>query len=324
MRSLWREILLSILMGMIIPGIVLNFGIQLGKEKQETVTVFMAVETNPLPQKDSLEICVRMADGTIHKMDMDRYITGVVLGEMPATFHEEALKAQGIVARTYALKAAVTGGKHGDGSVCTEPSCCQAYVAEEEYLSGGGDKESLERIRRAVVATSGYVLMYEGSLIEATYFSCSGGYTEDAVAVWGTDFPYLRATESPGEETAEHYTDSVTYSEKEFLARLGLSEEENVKDILGEITHTAGGGVDRLRIGGEEYLGTELRKLLGLRSTNFTLQIDDASVTITTKGYGHRVGMSQYGADAMGEDGADYRQILSHYYYGTELILWEN
>ena len=324
MRSLWREILMSILMGMIIPGIVLNFGVQMGKEKEDTVTVFMPVETNPLPQKDSLEICVRMADGSVEKMDMDHYITGVVLGEMPASFHEEALKAQGIVARTYALKASVTGGKHGDGSVCTEPSCCQAYVPEEEYVLRGGDKESLERIRGAVEDTSGYVLVYEENLIEATYFSCSGGYTEDAIAVWGTDFPYLRATESPGEETAVHYTDSVTYPEKEFLSRLGLSEEGSVKDMLGEITHTAGGGVDTLQIGGEVFLGTEFRMLLGLRSTNFTLQINDAAVTITTKGYGHRVGMSQYGADAMGEGGADYRQILSHYYDGTELILWEN
>lgn len=324
MASLWREILMAILMGMILPGIVLNFGVHLGSERMHTVTEFAAVEETSVPQEESLQVQVHMEDGSVEIMDMDSYITGVVLGEMPAYFHEEALKAQGVVARTYALKASVTGGKHGDGSVCTESSCCQAFVTQAQYRKLGGEESAVEKIRAAVQATSGYVLTYEGKLIEATYFSCSGGSTEDAVAVWGTDFPYLRATESPGEEKATHYTDSVTIPEAEFLSKLGLSGMGDLKKAMGAVTYTAGGGVDRLWIGETEFSGTQLRKLLNLRSTNFTLEVGEDAVTVTTKGFGHRVGMSQYGADAMAESGSSYSQILSHYYQGTELTLWEN
>ena len=324
MKSLWREILMAILMGMILPGILLNYGVEIGRAKVNTVTVFTAEETQQQTQQNGMQICVRMEDGSLQEMNMDHYVTCVVLGEMPADFHEEALKAQGIVARTYALKASVTGGKHGDGSVCTEPSCCQAYMTEETYRLRGGSEDAAARIRSAVQDTSGYVLTYEGSLIEATYFSCSGGYTEDAVAVWGTEFPYLRATESPGEEGASYYTDSVIYTEKEFLSKLGLNWEGKIEDALGKAEYTAGGGVDRIWIGNQEFRGTELRALLGLRSTNFTLQIQNGTVIVHTKGYGHRVGMSQYGANAMAEAGSNFSEILAHYYHGTELILWEN
>ena len=129
---------------------------------------------------------VRQEDGTVSQMDMDGYLVGVVLAEMPVSFEEEALEAQSVVARTYARKAWETGGKHGDCSVCTRSACCQGYIGDEDYLSQGGTEEGLEKVRAAVAATSGWVLTYEGELIEATYFSCSGGSTEDAAAVWGS------------------------------------------------------------------------------------------------------------------------------------------
>ena len=324
MRGLWREILMAIGMGMILPGIVLNFGVRLGRERVNTVTEFTTEVKESSPEETSVQIGVRREDGSIEQMDLNAYITGVVLGEMPAYFHEEALKAQSVVARTYAMRAAVTGGKHGDGCVCTEASCCQAYVTEEAYLQKGGTEDAVEKVRSAVHGTSGYVLTYEGDLIEATYFSCSGGRTEDAVAVWGTDVPYLRATESPGEEDAAHYTDSLNYSIAEFCSRLDLPEDAFMKEPFGKVTYTAGGGVDTIRIGNKTFSGTELRKKLDLRSTNVRFACKDGNVVITTKGFGHRVGMSQYGADAMAETGADYREILSHYYQGTELTDWEN
>ena len=172
----------------------------------------------------------------------------------------------------------------------------------------------------AAQATAGMVLVYNGNLIEATYFSCSGGQTEDAVAVWGTDVPYLRSVESPGEEFATHYTDTVTYTLAEFLRLLNIVNLPSGVPLFGEIEHTAGGGVASLQIAGKTFAGTQIRNILGLRSTAFTMSQIGSNVIITTRGYGHRVGMSQYGAEAMAVSGRTFEEILSHYYQGTELV----
>ena len=164
------------------------------------------------------------------------------------------------------------------------------------------------------------VLTYEGALIEATYFSCSGGMTEDAVAVWGTDVPYLQSVPSPGEENASHYTDAVTYKMDAFFSKLGLAVPDTKTQWVTDIVYTKGGGVASVTICGTAFTGTQLRKLLGLRSTAFSIEISDDTITIKTRGYGHRVGMSQYGADAMATTGSAYPEILSYYYQGTELV----
>lgn len=326
MRPLWKDVLISLFMGLIVPWLLLNFAVLLldsqeaPSVQQETVPETVGTEepeTVPLPMR------LRHTDGTVEEMDMDTYLVGVVLAEMPASFETEALKAQAVVARTYTQKAYTTGGKHGDGSICTQPSCCQAYITEADYLEKGGTEENIEKIRSAVNATSGYVLTYEGALIEATYFSCSGGATEDAAAVWGTDYPYLQSVASPGEENAAHYTDTVTFTAQEFQNALGVSLTGELSGWLGDVTYTNGGGVETMVIGGETYKGTRLRSLLGLRSTSFTMTAKDDIITVTTKGYGHRVGMSQYGADAMAVTGSTYAEILAHYYQGTELTKLE-
>ena len=251
-------------------------------------------------------------------MDMNEYLTGVILAEMPSTFESQAKMAQSVAARTFARKAYITGGKHGDGSVCADSGCCQAYLANEAYLSLGGSEAAIAQAGEAAAETSGYVLTYEGELIEATYFSCSGGSTEDAVAVWGTDVPYLQAVDSPGEEYAVHHTDTVTFSKAELEQKLGV---KLTGSWLGEITYTAGGGVDTVEMGGKTYTGKELRTRLGLRSTAFALEDRGEEIRITTKGFGHRVGMSQYGADAMAKSGSTWQEILNYYYPGTTLEL---
>jgi stage II sporulation protein D len=162
------------------------------------------------------------------------------------------------------------------------------------------------------------VLTYEGSLIEATYFSCSGGSTEDAAAVWGTDFSYLRAVDSPGEEHAAHYTDTVSFTVDELEQRLGVAL---AGEWIGRVSYTAGGGVDTILIGGKCFTGKEIRTILGLRSTVFEMEVSGETVAITTRGFGHRVGMSQYGADAMAVSGSSYEEILAHYYPGTTIEL---
>lgn len=320
MRSIWKELFTAAFLGMILPGVVLNVLVMIQDMKPEA-----AVQEQPQlqPVQEQLSILVTGEDGSVQEQAMDDYLTGVVLAEMPASFEEEALKAQAVAARTYAQKASVTGGKHGNGSICTDPSCCQAYLSEEAYLDKGGTAESVDKVRQAVADTSGLVLTYEGELIEATYFSCSGGYTEDAMAVWGADYPYLQAVSSPGEEEAAHYLTTVHFTPGQFLLALGSVVEGSPENWFGPVTYTEGGGVATMEIGGVSYTGTQLRRLLGLRSTAFSVSVDGEGITITTKGYGHRVGMSQYGADAMAVAGSTCQEILAHYYPGTQLQIIE-
>jgi len=313
MKSMVKNWLAGAALGLVLPGVLLNAAVMRQEEPQETVE-------QPEELGIHLPVLVREKSGAVRKMDMDDYLVGVVLGEMPASFEPEALKAQAVAARTYARKAYSTGGKHGDGSVCTDPGCCQAYVTEQAYLEGGGTAEGAEKIRTAVMDTSGFVLTYGGALIEATYFSCSGGSTEDAAAVWGTDYPYLQAVDSPGEEKAAHYQRTVDFTADEFQQALNVELEGEPDTWFHDTSFTQGGGVAAMGIGGQSYTGTQLRSKLGLDSTAFTVEVSGDTITVTTHGYGHRVGMSQYGADAMAVTGSSWREILAHYYPGVEIV----
>ncbi len=327
MRSVLKDLFLSMVMGLLVPGLVLNAASVMMEQEETVATVTEATEpvssAPPPVERSEMKMRLRSPEGQVSEQNMDDYLLGVVLAEMPASFEPEALKAQAVVARTYARKAWVTGGKHGDGSVCTQSFCCQAYITETSYRERGGTEADIDKVRCAVLETSGCVLTYEDQLIEATYFSCSGGSTEDAVAVWGTDFPYLRAVSSPGEEGAANcYQDTKTFSPASFAAALGVSLSGDPASWFGAVDYTCGGGVESMVIGGVRYSGTRLRGLLGLRSTAFTVSHSDVGITFTTRGYGHRVGMSQYGADAMAASGISFQEILAHYYQGTELERW--
>jgi len=269
---------------------------------------------------EPLTLPVILGDGNTQTMALEDYLVGVVLGEMPADFSQQALMAQAVVARTYTLKHSLGQGKHDGGALCTDSGCCQAYRAPEDFLASGGSTENLERIMAAVADTQWQVLLYDGELIDATYFSCSGGRTEDAVAVWGQDVPYLQAVDSPGEEGATHFVDTVRFSVSEFAQKLGIDHNSWA---LGAVTYTDGGGVATMQIGGKTFTGVELRQLLGLRSTSFIMSAVGDQIIVTTRGFGHRVGMSQYGADAMAVRGSAYDAILAHYYPGTTLETWD-
>lgn len=317
MKTLWKELCVSFLMAAVLPGLVVNTSALLLKGNARELPILESVpETEERPDRP---VMVRLSNGTMQQMELEDYLTGVVLGEMPADFEPEALKAQAVAARTYTVKTVQTARKHPDGSICTDSTCCQAYLSREDYLSKGGTEENLEKVRSAVLDTAGYVLTYEGELIEATYFSCSGGSTEDAFAVWGTAYPYLRSVASPGEEDAAHYCDTIMFTPEQFQERLGRTLEGDPRSWFAEKTYTPGGGIDTMTIGGEGYTGTQLRRLLGLPSTAMTISASADTITVVTRGYGHRVGMSQYGADAMAVTGSDYKQILAHYYPGTTL-----
>lgn len=325
----------AIVLGICIPALPLL----LEKDKQPEPTLPEVTEPAtqaaiPVTEADfgdgKLEVSVLMEDGTVTPLALDDYLTGVLLAEMPASFEVDALKAQAVVARTITLRQA-KASKHDNCQICANPACCQGYISVASYLEKAGQNamENVEKVRKAVSDTDLEVLLYDGALIDATYFSCSGGKTEAAVAVWGSDVPYLQSVDSPGEEIAVHYTDEVVYTCQEFAAKLVV--ENAAADFsgepaswFGEITRTEGGGVETAVLGKVSYSGTTLRRVLKLRSTAFTMTTDGQNVTITTQGYGHRVGMSQYGAEAMALAGSTYQEILSHYYAGTVLSTYGN
>ena len=316
-----KEILLAIVMGIVLPAILFSVTEKVlpinhtPPTQQTTATEQSQKPTDPKIHTDTM-IPVLQSDGITKTLKLEDYLVGVILGEMPLNFDIEALKAQAVVARTYTLRRVLISQKHDGGAVCVNSACCQSYCPPEQYA---GSKASLNKAIAAVASTTGQVITYNGSLIEATYFSCSGGRTEDAQAVWGADIPYLQSVESPGEENAAHFEETVRFSGAEFARLLGITLSGEPNTWFGPVTYTVGGGVDTIRIGGVPFKGTQLRQMLDIRSTAFTITPLGETIYIVTKGFGHRVGMSQYGAEAMAVAGSDYRQILSHYYPGTNI-----
>ena len=312
-----KQMLLSFLAGAVVPLVLAALF-----QKVPVTPEVESESVSPTQRVEQLDpdtiLTVKNRAGNFQQMSLREYLVGVVLAEMPASFESEALKAQAVVARTYTMKR-MEGGKHGQAAVCMDSGCCQGWRSGEDYLADGGKSSAVEKVRSAVADTDGLVLRYDGKLIDATYFSCSGGTTEDAVAVWGQDVPYLKSVESPGEEDAPRFTDRVSFSATEFAGKLGLSADGEPRDWFGAVTHTAGGGVETMVIRGKSFTGTQLRSKLGLRSTAFEISASGSTITITTRGFGHRVGMSQYGAQAMAQAGNSFSEILAHYYTGTEL-----
>lgn len=317
MKNSWKELLLAVVLAWGMPWVIMAAAeVAFFKEEPMPELHTQPVQTQPVEtQPDGQQTIQVLKDGILVELPLTDYLTGVLISEMPGSFHMEAKMAQAVVARTYALRRMGGTDKH-PGVVCTDSSCCQGYLDPESF----SDQETAELARQAVEATEGMVLTYEGELIDATYFSCSGGATEDAVAVWGSEVPYLQSVESPGEEMAAHYTDTVHFTKEQLENVLGV--RLGTGKWVGSMTYTEGGGVASVMIGGKQFRGTELRALLGLRSTAFTVKTEEDGITFTTKGYGHRVGMSQYGAQAMALKGSDYVQILQHYYQGTILTRW--
>lgn len=321
MERQWQRFLAVFLLGVLLPGMLVQFGRRAEVQLPQIATQpSEKIQESTMPKVEtSYQIPVLLSAGNIALMDIEVYLVGVVLAEMPASFEMEALKAQAVVARTYAMKRLSEGIRHDQGAVCTDPGCCQAYIAPEDYLKGQGTAKDVARITNAVQATAGQILTYQGELAEATYFSCSGGRTEDAAAVWGTEIPYLQAVDSPGEEQAAPYSKTVCFTPAEFAEALGRSLSGNPKDWLGVVTYTQGGGVATMVVAGVSYTGVRIRQLLQLNSTAFTMSVSDGKIWVTTMGKGHRVGMSQYGADAMAVTGSTWQEILAHYYPGTKI-----
>lgn len=267
----------------------------------------------PLPPFDAAtEITLRTADG-LRTLPLDKYLVGVLLAEMPADFPPAALEAQAIAARTFTLQK-INARKHSDADICSDSACCQGWLDPEGTNCGA--------LELAVRDTDGLVVTYDDALIDATFFSCDGGRTESALAVWGSNVAYLQAVDSPESDDSRRYAEEKQFSEQELLDLLRAAHPEIAPgDVpwFRDLTYTDGGGLATATIGGVTLTGPELRRLLGLRSTDMEIAQGSGAVTIRTQGFGHRVGLSQYGAKAMAEEGSDFVEILTHYYQGTSI-----
>lgn len=255
-------------------------------------------------------------------MNLEDYLVGVVAAEMPAAFEEEALKAQAVAARTYTFYKAKTSAHAED--VCTDSAHCQAYLTDEDMkLHWGNDYEFyLDKIKTAVSSTKGEHLTYNQEPAMAVFHSMGGGKTENSEDVWGSTIPYLISVESPGEDAATNYETTLTVTFDEFknaiLAQYPTASINSFSDI-SQPTLTEGGHVKSMVIGSAVISGTQMRTLFNLRSTKFSLSFEGENIVFHVTGYGHGVGMSQYGANAMAKEGKSYKEILSHYYPGTTL-----
>ena len=282
---------------------------------------------------DSARTLKVLIDGEVTEMDMETYLQGVVRAEMPASFEEEALKAQAVAARTYTLHKIEGGGSanHPEADACDDINCCKAYKSAEEAAANWGISSAAyeAKIRKAVAETDGQVVLYEGSPILAVFHSSSAGATCNVEDVWQSSLPYLRSVSSPEtEELVPNYyskeTFTLTQFKELFIANYPTAKlSGSPSNWFTNIHQTENGLVQSLQVGGITVTGGELRTLLGLRSASFTISFTDDTVVFSVTGYGHGVGMSQYGANILAQQGKTYEEILTYYYTGTTVGVYE-
>ena len=278
------------------------------------------VKTDEIKFKYVTNNIIRVKDektGIINEVPFEDYIKGVVAGEMPATFELEALKAQAVASRSYAMYQ-MTATKDREYDVLNT-TANQVYLTNQELKENWKEEypEKINKIKKAIAETSGEYLTYEGKVINAMFFSTSVGATENSEEVFVSALPYLRSVDSKWDEASPAYTDTYTFTLEEFYKKLNLQYNQT---LTIEVTSTTSTGRTRtLKINGTEINGRDLATKLNLRSNYFDIVQNENNVTITTKGFGHGVGMSQYGANGMAKEGYKYDQILKHYYQNTEI-----
>ena len=271
-----------------------------------------------LGKNEDLIIRVKRADGNIETIRFEDYIVGVLAGEVPTSFEMEALKAQAVAARSYALsKMEYTKNEEYD---VVDNVNNQMYFSLEELKEKWQDsyQNRIEKIKEAVTETSHEYLEYDGQVVEAFFFSTSVGKTENSEEVFSEALPYLRSVESSWDkEVSPVFNDTVEYSSLDFYTILNLPYSDKLDYEILETTST--GRIKKIKINNTEFKGTDVAKLLNLRSNYFELKQIGNNIQITTTGYGHGVGMSQYGANGMAKEGYTYEQILTYYYTGTKI-----
>jgi len=271
----------------------------------------------PLPEEKNIQLSeiIYMTNSDtkdIVELELEEYLKGVVFAEMPTSFSLEALKAQAVAARTYTIKK-LSNSNH----ICNNPSHCQAWKDPTESYD-------YEKISRAVSETYSEKLTYLGEPIEAFFHSSSGGKTENSENVWSSAKPYLISVESPGEEKimSNFYSkEEITY--EKLKNKINNYKDKNLittkklKNKIEILSKTDGNRVKEIKIQNAILSGTEIRNILNLRSANFEIELKEKSIIFKVSGYGHGVGMSQWGAEVMARNGSNYKEILYHYYPGT-------
>ncbi len=287
--------------------------------------------SEPVKMSDELLLIRVKTDECVIEMSLRDYLPGVVSAEVPVSFEEEAIKAQTVTARTYALYRVERGGAHEDADVCTDPAHCSAWNSDAALKEKWGEdyEKNLSLILNAVDATDNMVVKYEGELIDAVFHSTSSGRTEASVDVWGAQRPYLVSVESPGEELAPRYSGKLEIEADRVKKLLesgvdGLGITGSPETWFSSPVRSDAGSVMTVSICGVAVKGSTIRSLLGLNSSNFTVSSDGDKFIFTTVGYGHGVGMSQFGANAMAKEGKNYIEILCHYYSFTAVEKYDH
>lgn len=300
-----KKIIISILLIILIPYIIVTLFIKDDEIK------FKYISNNIVRLK-------REKTGVIEEIPFEEYIIGVLAGEMPASFHIEALKAQAVAARSYVLKKIETNKDKDYDVVDTIKN--QVYLDEDTLKKNWKDKyiENINKIKTAVKDTKGEYLTYDNKIIEAFFFSTSNGKTENCEEVFVQKLPYLQSVESYWDKDISPVYSSVKeLSLSDFYIKLNLKYDENLK--INIIDYTKSGSIKTIEINGNKFKGTDIRSKLELKSTYFTIKTVNNNVIISNKGNGHGVGMSQYGALGMAKEGYKYDQILKHYYTNVEI-----
>lgn len=291
-----------------------------------------AIISAPEGDEITLDLYRVEQDKTV-QLELEDYILGVVAAEVPANFEPESLKAQAIVARTYAVRklfgeTALAEPEH-EAALCDSFAHCQAYCDEEEMKEKWGDQydEYHGKIEKAVEDTRGLVVLYNGEIALTPYHSTCGGKTASAAEVWGKAYPYLISVDCTWDEDAPRYQEDFAFALKDIPWLLGedgkpcfaLAADEEVEEVPEIIEKTTSGRVALLSYGDLEIQGTEFRTKMGINSTNFTFEVEGDELLVHTQGYGHGVGLCQHGANGMALEGKTAAEIISHYYVGTTL-----
>lgn len=284
------------------------------------VTLFIKEDTTHMKfifEEDQKVRIKQTESDHVIEIPLEEYVMGVLAGEMPISFEEEALKAQAVAARSYVLKKIEQNHKKDYDVVDTVMN--QVYLDEESLKNKWKDTydEKMSKIKKVVADTKGEYLTYNGDVIEAFFFSTSTGYTENCEEVFVEALPYLRSVESHYDEISPVYETTKKMSLQEFYQKLNLDYSNQVNIEIIKTTST--GRIKQLKINEHEFTGSEIANKLQLRSTYFEINQQDDKIIIHNKGYGHGVGMSQYGANGMAKEGYTYDEILKHYYTNVEI-----
>ncbi len=289
------------------------------KEKQATSTA---------DSDTAVDVAVfRTSKKVIENVPLEDYLVGVVAAEMPAEFKEEALKAQALAARTYIVNRLISKDTMGvpKGAQVTDTQIHQVYMNDAEMRRDWGKDYSWkrEKVLQAVQATSGQILTYDGKPIDALFFSTGNGYTENSEDYWAGNIPYLRSVSSPWDKRSPKFSNQKVLTVQAFEAKLGVKIGSG--STIGKIVaRTTGKRVGKVDFNGKVLSGKDIREKLDLKSSDFAWERKGDNIVITTKGFGHGVGMSQYGANGMAEEGSDYKEIVKHYYQGVEVSSADN